>query len=495
MKRVVVIGAGVGGLATAARLAKAGYGVTVLEKTGRPGGRMSTIQEEGYTFDTGPSLFLMPATYRQTYEDLGVRMEDCLDLVQIDPTYRLHFHDGSTLSLSNDMIAMRDQLDAMEPGAFERLLRFLEQGCRRYNRSLESFVGRNFYTAGEYFSIANLPLLFQLKPLVKHYADTSQYFRDPRLRAAFSFQNMYLGLSPYDAPATYSLLQYTELAEGVWYPRQGMYEVVQSLLRLAEGYGARFLFDAPVERIDVEGSQTTGVTIAGGERVPADVVIANADLPYVYDRLLPGDPSAPGIQRLKHTSSALMFYWGVRGERSPQLLHHNVFLSEHEYESSFREIFYGHSLPAEPSFYIHAPVRTAPTFAPADHDALMVLVPTGHLDTEQNQDWPALQDRARRWVVERLAGIGVPDVAGRITFERTITPPDYREVWNLSKGAAFGLSHNLTQVGYLRPRNRHKAYGNLYFVGASTHPGTGVPLVMLSAKLVAERVEKEQPAA
>lgn len=125
----------------------------------------------------------------------------------------------------------------------------------------------------------------------------------------------------------------------------------------------------------------------------------------------------------------------------------------------------------------------------------MVLVPTGHLDTEQNQDWPALQDRARKWVVERLAGIGVPDVAGRITFERTITPPDYREVWNLSKGAAFGLSHNLTQVGYLRPRNRHKAYGNLYFVGASTHPGTGVPLVMLSAKLVAERVEKEQPAA
>jgi phytoene desaturase len=495
MKRILVIGAGVGGLAAAARLAKAGHRVTVIEKTERAGGRMSTIQEEGYTFDTGPSLFLMPETYRRTYHDLGVRMEDCLDLVQIDPTYRLHFHDGSTLSLSNDMIAMRDQLDAMEPGAFQSLLRFLEQGYRRYYGSLDRFVGRNFNSAREYFSLANLPLLISLRPLVKHYAETSRRFRDPRLRAAFSFQNMYLGLSPYDAPATYTLLQYTELAEGVWYPRGGMYGVVESLLAIAEGYGAQFEYNTPVEHIDVEGSRAVGVTLEGGERLPADIVIANADLPYAYGFLLPSDPAAARIERLRHTSSALMFYWGVRGERSPQLLHHNVFLSEHRYEASFRDIFSGHTLPAEPSFYIHAPVRTAPTFAPPDHDALMVLVPTGHLDEAQTQDWPALQERAKQWAIERLEAIGVEAVGERTTFERTITPPDYRRIWNLSKGAAFGLSHNLMQVGYLRPKNRHATYGNLYFVGASTHPGTGVPMVLLSAQLVTERVLEEQAGA
>jgi phytoene desaturase len=189
-----------------------------------------------------------------------------------------------------------------------------------------------------------------------------------------------------------------------------------------------------------------------------------------------------------------MFYWGLRGERSPELLHHNVFLSDHQYEESFRQIFKEHTLPEEPSFYIHAPVRTVSSFAPEDGDALMVLVPTGHMEKGRQIDWPALQEQARTWVFKRLAEVGVPDVADRIVFETTLTPPDYRETWNLAKGAAFGLSHNVMQVGYLRPKNRHRKYGNLYFVGASTHPGTGVPIVLLSAKLVTERVLKEQGA-
>ena len=174
-----------------------------------------------------------------------------------------------------------------------------------------------------------------------------------------------------------------------------------------------------------------------------------------------------------------------------ELLHHNVFLSDHAYRHSFHQIFYDHTLPNEPSFYIHAPVRTVPTFAPADGDALMVLVPTGHMDETRSQDWPALQQRARQTVLQRLARLGLDDVEQRIVFEATFTPPDYRRIWNLAKGAAFGLSHNVWQVGYLRPHNRHGRYGNLYFVGASTHPGTGVPIVLLSARLVTERILKE----
>jgi phytoene desaturase len=492
-KRVLILGAGIGGIASAARLARAGYDVTVLEKTDRPGGRASTIEEQGFFFDTGPSLFLMPDTWRQTYADLGERLEDHLDLLPVDPTYRVHFHDGSTLDLGNDMVAMREQLDRIEPGAFGALLRFLQQGYRRYYTSLDKFVGRNFYSLGEFLAPAHLPLLFSLKPLARHYADTSSYFRDPRLRAAFSFQNMYLGLSPFDAPATYTLLQFAEMGEGVWYPRGGMYSAIQSLTRIAEGLGARFHYNQTVQRIDVDGTRATGVTLEGGEQMRADIVIANADLPYVYGNLLPDRAAAERMQGLKYTSSTLMFYWGLKGERSGQLLHHNVFLADHRYRESFRDIFDRHTLPTEPSFYIHAPARSLPGLAPQDSDALMVLVPTGHIDAGREQDWAALQQRARAWVMQQLGALGITDLPQRIVLERTFTPPDYRRIWNLEKGAAFGLSHNVTQVGYLRPHNRHDRYGNLYFAGASTHPGTGLPIVLLSARLVEERIRREQP--
>ncbi len=495
MRNVIVIGAGVGGIATAARLAKAGYQVTVFEKTDRPGGRTSTIEEEGFFFDTGPSLFLMPPTYAQTYADLDAKMEDYLDLVRIDPTYSVHFNDGSTLNLSSNMNYMHAQLEAFEPGSFEALMRFVADGAQRYYTSLDKFVGRNFYNALEFFAPANLPLLFQLKPLVSHYNETARHFKDSRLRAGLSFQNMYLGLSPYDAPATYTLLQFTEMVEGVWYPRQGMYAIITSLVKIAEGHGATFHYDSAVKQIDVADGRAVGVTLENGERVKADVIVANADLPYVYTDLLPdpGGKQAAKMDRLKYTSSTLMFYWGVKGERTDKLMHHNIFLSDHRYRESFSQIFDDHTLPAEPSFYIHAPVRTVPDFAPADCDALMVLVPTGHL-SGQHQDWPALQARAREWVFKRLdATLGLNDVQERIVFEKTLTPPDYQDTWRLAKGATFGLSHNVMQVGYLRPQNRHKQYKNLYFSGASTHPGTGVPIVLLSAKLAEERIRKEYP--
>jgi phytoene desaturase len=234
------------------------------------------------------------------------------------------------------------------------------------------------------------------------------------------------------------------------------------------------------------------VTLENGEVLKADTVIANADLPYAYADLLPDDGSAARLSKLKYTSSTLMFYWGLSGERTPELLHHNIFLADHEYQRSFHQIFNELSLPAEPSFYIHAPVRSVPNFAPANADGWMVLVPTGHMEEGRQQDFPALQQRAREWVYKRLGRIGLKNIQERTIFEATYTPPDYRRIWNLAKGAAFGLNHNVMQVGYFRPHNRHSHYQNLYFVGASTHPGTGVPIVLLSARLVTERIMKEQ---
>lgn len=494
MTTAVIVGAGIGGLATAARLARQGYSVSVYEKAGHPGGRTSFIEKDGYRFDTGPTLFLMPEVFAETYGALGERMEDHLDLVLLDPTYRVHFHDGATLDLSGNLHQMQTQLESLEPGSFGQYLRFIAEGHKHYQLSLKYFVGRNFNSLLDYFSLGNLPLLFQLKALVKHADNTARYFKDPRLQAAFSFQNMYLGLSPYDAPATFSLLQYTELADGVWFPRGGMYRVIETLEQIARNLGVRFYYNQEVQQINVSGSQASGVTLKDGSQVKADIVVANADLPYVYANLLPDDGSAARLMNKKFTSSTLMFYWGVEGERSPELLHHNVFLADHRYRESFDSIFNDLTLPEEPSFYVNAATRTEPGFAPEGGDSLMVLVPVGHQNAQSPQDWGSLEQRARRTVIERLEGLGVKDLEQRIRFEAKWGPPYYEKALNLAKGAAFGLSHNFMQVGYLRPHNRHPRYRNLYFAGASTHPGTGLPIVLLSARLVTERILQDQPA-
>jgi phytoene desaturase len=351
----------------------------------------------------------MPEVWEETFAVLGEKLSDHLQLVRIDPTYKVRFADGSQLELTSNLGRMQTELEKVEKSGFTKFLAFMAEGSRHYKLSLEKFVGRNFYNIFEYFSPANLPLLFQLKALQKHYANTSRFFKDDRLRAAFTFQNMYLGLSPYDAPASYSLLQYTELAEGVWFPRGGMYQAIRSLAGIAEGLGVRFRYNAEVSRIDVAGTRATGVTLASGERLRADAVVANADLPYVYAQLLPDDGTAKRLAKKQYTSSALMFYWGVcppgggPADGGPhggpvaadaagpagreqleaglsQLLHHNVFLADHQYRESFERIFRDHTLPDAPSFYVCAPARTDPGFAPPGGDSLMALVPVGHID-------------------------------------------------------------------------------------------------------------------
>jgi phytoene desaturase len=486
----VVIGAGLGGIATAARLARYGFAVTVLEKNAAPGGRCGQLVRDGHRFDTGATLFLMPEIFAETYAALGARMDARLDLHRIDPTYTIRFDDGEALTLTADLNALRPQLEALEPGSFGQLLRYLAEGHRNYHKSVEHFVGRNFYTPWEYFSPRNLPLLFELKALLKHYDHIGTYFDHPRLKAAFTFQDMYLGLSPYEALATYSLLQYAELANGVWYPSGGLYSVIEDLVALAEAQGARFVYDAAVARIQTEGRRVRGVALEDGTSIDADVVVANADLPYVYRHLLPDNPiRVARLERLKYTCSALMFYWGVDRVYG-QLDVHNVFLAD-DYRASFQRIFEDKSLPDDPSFYVHAPARVDPAAAPPGEDTLLVLVPVGHLDEQGGQDWRALTARARDAVLARLARMGVRDLPAHLKFEVCYGPHDWAARYNLAKGAAFGLSHNFWQVGYLRPHNRHPRYRNLYFVGSSTHPGTGLPMVLLSARLTTERMVQE----
>jgi len=488
-KSVIVIGAGIGGITAATHLARRGLHVTVLEKNSRPGGRCDRFSREGHHFDTGPTLFVMPLLYEAEFRALGTSLREQLDLQRVDPTYHLVFDNGSQLALTSDMKSLQEQLESFQPGSFQGLLRYLQEGDRHYQLALDKLVNRDFRQASDFFSIQNLPLLFRLKPLIHHYRNMSAYFDDPRLKAAFTFQDTYMGLSPFDAPATFSLMPYAELAHGVWYPKGGMYSVVETLTNLALQAGVEFIFDSAVERIDTNSTHTRGVLLADGSRLDADVVLANADLPYVYQNLLPQDGMVKALSRKRFSSSVISFFWGV-DKTYEALGPHTLFLAD-DYRENFESIDRDLNLPANPSLYVHAPARLDPSMSPPGQDTLTAIVPVGHLSENGDQNWAKLRDEARQHVFSRLRALGITDFEAHIKFEETYTPLSWRKRYNLVKGSTHGLSHTLTQMAYFRPSNRHPRYHNLYFVGASTHPGTGIPTAMVSGRLVAERIMDE----
>jgi phytoene desaturase len=491
----IVIGAGIGGIATATHLARQGMQVTVLEKNARPGGRCDRFSHDGHHFDTGPTLFIMPKVFEAEFAALGSSVTELLDLQRVDPTYHLVFDDGSQLALTSDLKSMSEQLESFEPGSFNGFLRYLDEGNRHYHLAMQRLVGRDFRTASQFFNLSNLSLITGLKPFVNHYRNMSAYFSEPRLKSAFTFQDVYMGLSPFEAPATFSMMSYTELAHGVWYPRGGMYRVVEALVHLAREAGVEFAFDAQVEKIDINGSQARGVIMTGGQRLKADIVVANADLPYVYRHLLPEDNLAGRLYRKRYSCSVISFFWCV-DRKYESLGPHTLFLAD-DFRQNFDSIIRDLTLPQNPSLYVHAPARLDPSMAPPGQDTLIAVVPVGHMAEGQEhlsnggQDWGIIKERARQAVFRRLASIGITDLEAHLKSEVCYVPPSWQKRYNLVKGSTHGLCHNLTQLAYFRPANRHRRYHNLYFVGASTHPGTGMPTALVSARLASARIMDE----
>ena len=488
-KNVIVIGAGIGGLVAATHLAKHGLHVTIIEKNSHAGGRCDRISRDGHHFDTGPTLLVMPLLYEAEFAALGTSMREMLDLQRVDPTYHLVFDNGSQLALTSDMKSMQEQLETFEHGSFQGLLRYLDEGHRHYHLGIEKLVCPEFRKASDFFKLSNLPLVHQVKPLKKHYANMSHYFDDPRLKSAFTFQDVYMGLSPFEAPATFSMMPYTELAHGVWYPRGGMYQIIEALMSLAREAGVEFIFNSTVEHIEVNGRSARGVITEGGQRMDADAVLANADLPYVYQNLLPQDGESKKLNRKRYSCSVISFFWGM-DQPYGKIPPHTLFLAS-DYRENFDSIIRDLSLPANPSLYIHAPARLDSTMAPLGQDTLIAIVPVGHMSENGEQDWAGLRDEARRHVFRRLASIGITDLESHIKFETTFTPLSWKKRYNLVKGSTHGLCHNLMQLGYFRPDNRHAQYHNIYFTGASTRPGTGMPTAMISGRQSAQRIMDE----
>ncbi len=487
-RSATVVGAGIGGLATAVRLAHAGWAVTVLEQHDQPGGRAGQWRSEGFTFDTGPSLVMMVEYWQKLFSDVGRRLEDYLTLVQVDPCYRIHFPDGTSHDRSSVINRLIEECEVLEPGCGPNLLAYLARTSEMYRDGLR-FIGRNMHRPAAMLDLANLGILTSgalgdLQKMIR------RYFRDERMQQSFSFQTLYLGLSPYESLAIYSLLPYVEVAGGIFYPMGGMFQLALALERLARELGVTFQYGAKVERFETEGNRVRAARLADGSRVASDIIVANADLPYAYDELL--QSPYPGIERKRFSCSVVLMYIGTN-RTWPQLRHHN-FVVGRDMKTGCDDLFERHRMPEDPPFYVVATSRTDPSQAPSGGESLFVLVlaPSQPEDREDWVDWSVEGPRVEQQTLDRMeTTLGMTGIRDHIVTRRLVTPEDFRLNYGNKRGEAFGLSHNFMQIGYFRPHNRHATLGNLYFVGQSTHPGCGLPMVLISAECVVERIREE----
>ncbi len=490
-KTVVVIGAGIGGITTAIYLAKHGYDVNIYEKNNFPGGRCGQLIHEGHRFDLGATMLLMPGVYREIFKSLGLDFNESLEVRQLEDLYKLYFDDGEEIVFTTDRKKMEKQHEAIEKGSFGKSESYVSEGYNFYKIAHKKLIGRNFYNIFEFATPGNVSMLIKLKTYLTHQKYVQRFFKNPHLQMAYTFQNIYVGQSPFDAPAFFSMIPAVELIEGSYYPKGGIFSVVEKLKSEAIKSGVKFNFDREVSGIQVNRVKAESITLTDGEVVPADLIIANADLPYVYRELLPDKKKSRRLDKMKYSCSAMVFHWGL-DKTYPRLAHHNVFLSD-GFRTGLRVIFKDKSVDSSPSFYVHAPVRTDPSAAPENHDTLSVIVGIGHLDETRKQDWNDYRKISRDAVIGRLKKAGLTDIEEHIKHEICYNPKTWESAYHVSKGSVFGsLSHSLFQMGYFRPHNRHNYYKNLYFVGGSTHPGNGIPLVLLSAKLTTERILKEE---
>ncbi len=488
-KSAVIIGAGIGGIATSVYLSRNGYNVTVYEKNSSPGGRCGQLVRDGHRFDLGATMLIMPGIYRDIFGSLGISLFENNDVSPLDNLYKIYFDNDDVLAFTSDEERMKRQLEEMEPGSFDRSRKYVTDGYELFKIGMYKLIGRNFYNLFQFTNFRNIGLLVKLKVYISNYRYAALFFRNTHLRMAYTFQNIYVGQSPFNSPALFSMVPAAELTEGSFFPKGGMFTIVRKLMEAAESSGVTFHYNLPVARIKVNGKKAESVIFEDGSEIKPDIIVANADLPYVYRKLLPDRRKSKKIDNMKYSCSSICYHWGL-DKAYPQLGHHSVFLSD-----SFREgldrIFRDKSVSESPSFYIHAPVRTDPTAAPENQDTLSIIVGAGHIDKTKNQDWNEISKRTRAALISRLKQLGLEDIEEHIKFEICYTPENWEKACNISRGSVFGsLAHNLMQMGYFRPHNRHGRYRNLYFVGGSTHPGNGIPNVLISAKLTAERILK-----
>lgn len=478
---VIIVGAGPGGLAAAMLLAHAGCDVTLLERLDTVGGRSRTISAEGFHFDMGPTFFLYPRILREIFASCGRCLEDEVELIRLDPNYHLIFGEGGEIQATCDLDRMAEEIARLAPDDAAALPRYMADNARK----LEAFrpVLENAFESPfdllKLDAIRSLPLL---RPTQSVDGDLSRYFKDPRVRLAFSFQSKYLGMSPFRCPSLFTILSFMEYEYGVYHPRGGCGAVMQAMARVARELGVKIETESPVEEILFEGRRAVGVRTAT-ESHRADALVVNADFAQTMTKLVPDRLrrrwTDRKIAKKRFSCSTMMLYLGIEG-RYDKLSHHTIHLSK-DYARNIEEIEQGQSLPQEPSFYIQNACVTDPTLAPEGHSTLYVLVPVAH--QTDAIDWRSEAAGYRRVVLDRLAEVGLSDVEDRIRFEKMVTPANWQDDMQIYRGATFNLAHTMGQMLNFRPHNRFEDLDGVYLVGGGTHPGSGLPVIFESARI------------
>ncbi len=490
MKKIIVIGSGFGGLAIAIRLQARGFHVTLLEKNAKLGGHAYQLEQRGYTFDMGPSLITAPHIIRSVFYAAGKRLEEYVDLIPLDPFYRIYFHDGSQLDYSADGERMKAQMarfNAKDAANYDRFM----QDCRGIYEAviLEGLGATPFMDWNTLLKF--LPRALKLKALYPAHHLVSRYFQDARHRFTFSFHPLFIGGNPFRAPSVYLMIPYLEKIGGVWFSKGGMYSLVQAFARVFEELGGEIETDAEVEEIVVQHGYATGVRTKQ-KFYSADAVVSNADWAHTHLKLLKSEHrrkwTTRKVEHWDYAMSAFLLYLGVR-RQYPQLLHHTLILSE-RYKELVRDIFDRKILPEDFSMYLHAPTRTEPTLAPPGCESLYVLIPVPNLagEVDWNRAAQPFADRVLKFLEEDF---GLENLRQEIEVIEMLTPIDFKLRRNCHLGSAWGIEPKLTQTAYFRPHNRSAEIANLYFVGANTHPGAGVPGVLLSAEATEKLVRAD----
>lgn len=480
---VVIIGAGLGGLSAALRLAGAGREVTVLERESAPGGRAGRLEESGFCFDTGPTVLTMPELIADALACVGEDLGDWLDLIPLHPAYRTRFADGSTIDVHTDPDAMSEEIartcGARDVDGYRRFVTYLQ---KLYELERASFIDKNLDSPLALVN-PNAVRLFAMGGLRTLSHKVEQYLQDDRLRRIFSFQAMYAGLAPQDALAIYAVIAYMDTVAGVTFPRGGMHEVPRALAGAAAKHGVSFRYSTAAQRIEVTDDRATAVVTADGERIRADAVIVNADLPVAYRELLPARYTPRRVRKLTYSPSCFLLHIGSTGA-VPDLAHHNISFGK-AWSETFKQIIDRGELMSDPSFLVSNPSQTDPTLAPAGGHTYYVLFPTPNLDADL--DWDVLAPRYRDEALATMEQRGFTGISDGIVVERRVTPADWGAS-GLAAGAPFAAAHTFRQSGPFRASTRDPKIANLLFCGSNAQPGVGVPMVLLSGRLAAERI-------
>jgi 1-hydroxy-2-isopentenylcarotenoid 3,4-desaturase len=486
-RHAIVVGAGFGGLATAALLARDGFSVTVVEKNEMAGGRARIWEKDGFVFDMGPSWYLMPEVFEAFFEKFDRKRKDYYDLERLNPYYRIYFSPEERVDITSNMDANRAYFEGLEAGGAERLDQYLQAAGYKYNVAMREFMEVEYTSVTQFLNRRMMTeglKLDMFSPLDKY---VRRFFNDRRARQILEYPMVFLGNSPHNAPALYSIMSHVDFNLGVWYPKGGMGQVVNGFKKLSEEFGVNFIFNSPVEKIVQNNGQVRGVSVAG-EILSADCVIVNADYAFSETQMIAAPyQSYPDSYWSKKVvaPSMLLGYLGLN-KKVDSLAHHTLFFAE-DWDHHFRQIFDDPAWPDNPCYYIGTTSRSDPTTAPEGCENLFLLIPAA----PDLPDTPEIREAQFDRGIRHLEQLIQEPIRDHIIVKRLFAMNDFRKDYNAYKGTALGMAHTLNQTAVFRPAHRSKKIGGLYYNGHYTHPGVGVPIVIISAQITAELIHKD----